>query len=430
MEKGSREMKNKFLVVNIIFCLLFFAGGSFAETLEQAWKIGLKVDHIIKAAGEDTNSKAAQLAAAKGLRLPTLNIGAGYLWLDNEPGAYIYGSEFSTADDRSLSYQATVSLPLYTHFQISSAIDAATANLKAGEFTEAAARQKVKLKIAEAYIAILLRKQQTDVALSHEQSLAAHTADVKNLHEVGMVPVNDLLAAQVALANAKQMLLQAQNRLDIARSAYNRQLNRPLDYTVDISPIPLSYPTADLADLSRMAGEKRPELMALTQQVEALQFQAKSAKAESGPKLMLRSGYDYRENSHQVNEGVWQAMVMASWDIFDGNVAKNKGRALQSRSRSLAEQQHELLTLIQLQVRQSWLDMEESRKRIKVTKETLNQAEENLKVTRNRYKEGVGTNTEVLDAETLRTINYVNYDKAGNDAVQAVIRLHYATGNL
>ncbi len=423
-------MKKKFLVVNIILCLLFFAGGSFAETLEQAWEIGLKVDHLIKAAGEDTNAKVAQLAATKGLRLPTVNLGAGYLWLDNEPGAYLYDREFSTADDKSLSYNATVSLPLYTHFQISSAIDAATANLKAGEFTEIAARQKVKLKIAEAYIAIILRKQQTDVALSHEQSLAAHTVDVKNLHDVGMVPVNDLLAAQVALANARQMLLQAQNRLDLARSAYNRLLNRPLDYEVEISAIPLHYPTVDLADLSQMASDKRPELMALGQQVEALQWQAKSAKAENGPKVMLRSGYDYRENSHQVNESVWQAMVLASWDIFDGNVAKHKGLALQSRSRALAEQRQELATLIQLQVRQAWLDMEESRKRIEVTKETLEQAEENLKVTRDRYKEGVGTNTEVLDAETLRTINYVNYDKAGNDAVFAVIRLHYATGNL
>ncbi len=170
--------------------------------------------------------------------------------------------------------------------------------------------------------------------------------------------------------------------------------------------------------------------MALAEQVEAMKLQAKSAKAVSGPKVMLKSGYDYHENSHQANESTWQAMVMASWDIFDGNIARNKGRVLQSQARALAERQQELTTIIQLQVRQSWLDMQESRKRIKVTKETLNQAEENLKVTRDRYKEGVGTNTEVLDAETLRTINFVNYDKAGNDAVLAVIRLRYATGEL
>ncbi|HIE07713.1 MAG TPA: TolC family protein [Desulfarculaceae bacterium] len=423
-------MKKLFIAVSFFILVPAFAAVSFAETLEQAWEIGLKVDHLIKAAGEETNSKQAQLAAAKGERLPTINLGAGYLWLDNEPGAYFYDREFSTADKHSLSYQAMVSLPLYTHFQISSAIAAATADLKAGEFTETTAQQNVKLKIAEAYIAILLRKLQTDVALSHEQSLAAHTTDVQNLHDVGMVPVNDLLAAQVALANAKQMLLQSQNRLDIARSAYNRQLNRPLDYAVDISPIPIHYPTADLTYLSQTAVAKRPELMALAEQVKAMKLQAKSAKAVSGPKVMLKSGYDYHENSHQANESIWQAMVMASWDIFDGNIARNKGRALQSQARALAERQQELTTIIQLQVRQSWLDMQESRKRIKVTKETLNQAEENLKVTRDRYKEGVGTNTEVLDAETLRTISFVNYDKAGNDAVLAVIRLRYATGEL
>ena len=425
-------MRKIFILVLCCIALQFFLpiGISFGETLEEAWKIGLETDHLLKAAGQDTISRQAELDAAKGKRLPTLNIEAGYTILDNEPAAFAQSFQFTTADDQSLTYQAMVSLPLYTHFQVSSLIDAALANLSAGKFTEEAARQKVKLKIAEAYIAILLGIQQTNVAISHEQSLAAHLADVKNLHDEGMVPVNDLLAAKVALANARQLTLKTRNRLDIARSAYNRLLNRPLDYKVQISTIPLIFPEIDLTVISQEALKKRPELATLTEQIKASKWQAKSAKAESGPKVMLMSGYDYQENSHQLHEGVWQATVMASWDIFDGNVAKNKSLALEAQSRSLIEQQQELETLILLQVRQAWLDMEESRKRIEVTKETLNQAEENLQVTRNRYKEGIGTNTEVLDAETLRTVNYVNYDKAGNDAVLAVIRLHYATGSL
>ncbi|MCK5540243.1 MAG: TolC family protein [Deltaproteobacteria bacterium] len=425
-------MKKIFILIIICAALQFLSplGISFGETLEEAWKIGLQTDHLLKATEQDTISRQATLNAAKGRRLPTLNIGAGYTILDNEPAAFAQTIQFTTADDQSLTYQAMFSLPLYTHFQISSAIDAATANLSAGKFAEQAARQKVKLKIAEAYIAILLGIQQTDVAISHEQSLAAHASDVKNLHDEGMVPVNDLLAAKVALANARQLTLKTQNRLDIAQSAYNRLLNRPLDYKVQISTIPLLFPAIDLTVLSRDALKKRPELAALAEQIEALKWQAKSTKAESGPKVTLMSGYDYQENSHQLHEGVWQTMVLASWDIFDGNVAKNKSLALEAQSRSLAEQRQEMGTLIQLQVRQAWLDLDESRKRIEVTKETLEQAEENLQVTRNRYKEGIGTNTEVLDAETLRTINYVNYDKAGNDAVLAIIRLHYATGSL
>ncbi len=425
-------MRKNFILIIVVIAFQFLSpiGISFGETLEDAWKIGLKSDHLLKAAGQDIVSRQAELNAAKGRRLPTLNIGGGYTFLDNEPGAYAETIQFTTADDTSLTYQAMVSLPLYTHFQISSSIDAAIAGLSAGKFAELATRQKVKLKIAEAYVAILLGIQQTDVALSHEQSLTAHAIDVKNLHDEGMVPVNDLLAAEVALANARQLTLKTRNRLDIAQSSYNRLLNRPLDYKFEIVKIPLFFPEIDLVATSQEALNQRPELAALSEQVESLKWQAKSTKAESGPKVMLKSGYDYQENSHQLHEGVWQATVMASWDIFDGNVAKNRGLALEAQSRSLIEQRQELETLIRLQVRQAWLDMEESRKRIEVTKKTLNQAEENLQVTRNRYKEGIGTNTEVLDAETLRAVNFVNYDKANNDAVLAVIRLHYATGSL
>ncbi len=425
-------MRKIFILILCCFTLQFLSplGVSFAETLEEAWEIGLKSDYLLKAAAQKTLSKQAELDAARGQRLPTVNIGAGYSVLDNEPAAFAQNIQFTTADKQSLTYHAMVSVPLYTHFQISSLIDAAAANLQAGKVSELATQQKVKLKIAEAYMAILLAIQQVNVANSHQESLAAHANDVKNLHDEGMVPVNDLLAAQVALANARQMTLQTQNRLDIASSAYNRLLNRPLTYPVQIATITPSYPETDLLSLNEKARQNRPELTVLNEQVGALKSQARSVKAASGPKVMLKSGYDYRENSHQLHEGTWQAMVLASWDIFDGNVAKNRSLALQAQSQALAEQRLELETLILLQVRQAWLDMNESRKRIEVTKETLNQAEENLQVTRNRYKEGIGTNTEVLDAETLRAVNYVNYDKASNDAVLAVIRLHYATGNL
>ncbi len=423
-------MKRVFFIVSIALLASPIGGAVFAETLEEAWEIGLQADHLLKAAGQNTSARQAEFAAAKGRRLPIVNIGAGYSILDNEPTSLAGTDQLVTADDRSLSYQAMVSVPLYTHFQVSSLINAAMANLQAGKFTEQATRHKVKLKIAEAYVAVLLGIRQTEVASSQEQSLAAHAADVKNLHDEGMVPVNDLLAAKVALANAQQLTLQMQNRLDIAESAYNRLLSRPLGYEVQLDTIPPFFPETDLPVLSENAIDSRPELKALAEQIQALQWQAKSAKAASGPQVMLKSGYDYHENSHQLHEGAWQAMLMASWDIFDGNTAKNKGLALLAQSRSVAEQRRELETLILLEVRQAWLDMEESRKRINVTKETLEQAEENLQVTRNRYKEGIGTNTEVFDAESLRTVNYASYDKASNDAVLAVIRLRYAAGSL
>jgi outer membrane protein len=83
-----------------------------------------------------------------------------------------------------------------------------------------------------------------------------------------------------------------------------------------------------------------------------------------------------------------------------------------------------------LQVRQAWLEMDETRHRLEVTHEAVAQAEENLKVARDRYRTGTGTNTEVLDAETLRVRSISNNDNAIYDSVMAGFSLRRAVGDL
>ncbi|RLA52761.1 MAG: hypothetical protein DRQ98_09680 [Gammaproteobacteria bacterium] len=73
-----------------------------------------------------------------------------------------------------------------------------------------------------------------EVANSHVTSLNALVQDVENMHEQGMVPHNDLLSAQVALADARQEAIRVQNGLDIAKSTYNRLLNRSLNQVVKL----------------------------------------------------------------------------------------------------------------------------------------------------------------------------------------------------
>jgi len=65
-----------------------------------------------------------------------------------------------------------------------------------------------------------------------------------------------------------------------------------------------------------------------------------------------------------------------------------------------------------------------------VAERTIEQAEENLKVNRDRYQNGLSTNTEVLDAETLRQQALSNHANAVYDAVLAVLRLKKAAGEL
>jgi outer membrane protein len=87
-------------------------------------------------------------------------------------------------------------------------------------------------------------------------------------------------------------------------------------------------------------------------------------------------------------------------------------------------------TIIALEVRQKWIDLLTSRKRVLVARQTTAQADENLRVARDRYQHQVGTNTEVLDAESLRVQAYTNLYNSSYQSVLASLRLRRAVGNL
>jgi outer membrane protein TolC len=86
--------------------------------------------------------------------------------------------------------------------------------------------------------------------------------------------------------------------------------------------------------------------------------------------------------------------------------------------------------MIALQVRQAWLGVEETRQRVEVTAESVAQAEENLRIARELYGAGLGTQTQLLEAETLRVQALTNRDNATLDAGLARLRLARAVGSL
>jgi len=187
---------------------------------------------------------------------------------------------------------------------------------------------------------------------------------------------------------------------------------------------------AKLDDLTSKALNLRPELASLSEQAEALRFQAASLRASTYPQVALSGGYNYQQNKYLVFQDLWSVGLGLKWEIFDGGVTRHNANALIQKADSLISLRNDASSFVALQVRQAYLDLEETLKRVNVTRDAVEQSEENLKVAKDRYREGVGTNTEVLDAETLRTKSYTNYYNAIYDAVAAHIHLRYAAGEL
>jgi outer membrane protein TolC len=405
-----------------------------AENLSDAWAAAVAADRRLGAARERTESARATLSAAEGARLPRFTLEGGYTALDNEPTARVATptgvTQFPTAPDESASYRASLSLPLYTSGRISRGIEAAAAGLDAQQSDEARALADLKLTVAGAYLDVLRARRTLEVAEQNVTSLGSHAVDVEARFRRGLVARHHQLAAQVALADARQRAIRARNQLDLASAAYNRLLGRDLTATVMLEELTAQARSDSVDTLTERALRQRPELHAATRQAEALRHEAAAERAAAWPQLELSLDQRYQENPYQAYETLRSATVGVRWDVFDGNVVRQRAAASAHQAAAAAEERADLASRVRLQVRQAWLDEQETERRIEVAREALAQADENLRVVRSRYREGIGTNTEVLDAEAQREQSYTNYYGATYDAVLADLRLRHALGEL
>ena len=423
------------LTLGCVLIAGFQATPGYAETLDEAWHIALASDHSVKSAQATTTSARQRVDAAASSRLPSLTLEAGYS-AKTDPSAVDVSDlglpveAFQVDEKQSASYAASVAVPLYTSGRIHNRIKAAESQAEAAQLDESAVLQMLKLDVAEAYIAVLRARQDKIVADSQVDSLAAHAAETDSLFKQGLTDRNAVLSARVTLADARQQVIQAQNRVDLALSAYNRLLQRPLDTRASLEdPAPQNPPEA-LPKLIDRALAQRPEILSLTRQVETLQHQSAAERATNRPQLTLNGGYRYDQNKFQVNEGAWAVGVNLKWNAFDGGRSGHDSSAIAKQASALAESLADQRSKLGVAVRKTWLDLHESQSRLEVSQQAVAQADENLRVARSLFKRGMAKHTQVLDAEQLRTRTLNNHTQARYDHLMSAIRLRYELGEL
>jgi outer membrane protein len=414
------------------------APAAWSETLHEAWALALANDRGLASVRSHAEASQLDAAAARAQRWPTLAVGGSYTWLDEAPAFDFAFTGLPLAppplfdDDDFAMGAATLSVPLFTGGRISSGIAAAEARGRGAGAQALGAEQDLRLAVAEAYVGVLGARKALAVADSNVRTLESLAGDVGAMYERELVPKNELLAVQVALADARQNRLRAANAAEIAQASYNRRLGQPLDRPAvieEVIPAPEALPD-DLATLIALALERRTELDALGEQARAYGQLAKVERSRVLPQVSVSGGYNYLENQFLDDDAFVMAGVGVQWALFDGGVSRKRAAALERSRRATEEQRADVESLVALQVRQAWLDVDETRQRVRVTGDAVDQAEENLRIARERYGAGLGTQTQLLEAETLRVQALTNRDNAALDAGLARLRLARAVGSL
>ncbi len=409
-----------------------------AQTLEQAWRLAAAHDRTLAAAADDVQAARYSAKAARDGRWPSLESQASYTRLGQTPELDIVTpvSTFRSGpifkNDQYVSASVQVRVPLYSGGAIRNGIEAARAGLKGASATERAVSADVKLEVAEAYVTVLRAQRALGVARASVASLAAHVRDVQAKYVRQVVAKSDLLAARVALANAREQQVAAGNALALAQAAYDRLLGVPLDRVPHLDPRLPVFPvdSLPLAALLARALHSRQELRALGARAAALSARARIANASRLPHIAAIDGYTHFDNQILNHQNFSMVGVGFTWKLFDGGAAANKADALRARSRAERQRLADVRSRIELAVRAAWLQLAAARARIEASRAATAQAAENLRISREMYGVGLASNTQVLEAVTLRAEAERNYDDATLDAALDRLRLAYAVGAL
>jgi outer membrane protein TolC len=344
------------------------------------------------------------------------------------------------------------SVPLYTGGKLLRNIDAADAQLGAQRSEEFRTALDLKLTVAEAYVGVLRARRNLEVARSSVEQLAAFAQDVRNRREQGLAIRSEELAAEVSLANARLAEIQARTALEATWATYNRYLCRPLTQVVsleELTAIPVAADWQRLADeavkdistssasdedeirdLTLRAIGARPELAGLTQQARGYGAQAEATRAGIRPQVGFSMGFIYLGSNNFVPQGIGAASFYADWTLTDGGATRRRAAAIKQQERAAIKRREDTAADIALQVRTRWLDLQQARRRVPVARLAIAQAEENINVVSDRYRQQLSTYTEVLDAETRRVQSLSNFYNAVYDESLAMFRLRRAVGDL
>ncbi len=153
---------------------------------------------------------------------------------------------------------------------------------------ETAKSQDVVQDVKIAYYNILRAQRLRDTARQAVEMLNAHRDVAQNFYRVGLIPKNDLLQAEVELANGKQALVRAQNAVELAKSRLNTVLKRELLSPVEVVDIldyqPLNQSFQECLDIAR---QHRPELKISALKAEQAGKMVRVAQSEYFPTVSL-----------------------------------------------------------------------------------------------------------------------------------------------
>ena len=269
-----------------------------------------------------------------------------------------------------------------------------------------------------------------------KEAVHSAEADLKRAEAVraaGMSTDVDVLSIRVHLASVTEEQIRRAADLDVARASLNDVLGQPLEtsYALTTALVRAGVGDTSLEKYERQAVEQRPEAREAKLATTLAETQAAAARSSLLPQVGLHAAIEQdRQHFAGRSGGNWLASVSVRWNLFNGFGDKARIDEAKHLLRQSKAEGDRAGSTIRMEVRRAWADLHAANQRIEVARAAVEEAQESLRITQNRYTAGLNNVTDLLLNETAVLAAKTRYLAAINDQCVSSVMLEKAAGNL
>jgi outer membrane protein TolC len=386
----------------------------------------------------------ARVSQARGGFYPRVDLRESYRRTNNPLWAFgtklhqevITASDFNPEtlnDPDSIDNFATtlsLTVPIYDRGQLRGDLAQAKLSLEAAGRLEARTRQEVATDARIAYWGLQLALENLGLVEKTLATARAHHKMVESRYRNGMVVKSDLLRAQVRVAELEQMRLQTRSQMEVARAALNAAMGMDTDraYMLTTALEGHTVGPGSLEVWVSRSMKRRPDLGQVKLQERIAEEEVKKAQSAHMPGLYLSGHYEVNSEDYSETGSSYTVGAVMRLNLFSGFQLQSRSREAMARLRETRALVRRLEIGIRMETRQAFYSARSAHERIAVAQAAVAQAEEGLRIVRNRYENGLFTIVHLLDAEVALQQARTHHLRAVHDYRVAMARLHLAVG--
>jgi outer membrane protein len=296
-----------------------------------------------------------------------------------------------------------------------------------------ATKEQVLLAVDQAFYNALQTQAVLTVAQQTVKDRQTVSDQVGALFKSKLKSELDFSFANVNLAQAKLLLLDAQNNVNAAQASLSAILGfstlQNFQLAEDTSS--LAKPPDNVDDLITTALTMRPEILALEFQSESARRFQKAERDLLFPDVQALGAVGDTPVRNPIISS-WYGAVGVNVDIpvFNGFLYTARAREALLRSQATQERLRDIRDRISRDVRTSWLNANTAYDRLAVTQQLLDQANLALNLAQSRYNLGLGSIVELSQAQLQQTQAQISNVSAGYDYRLALAALQYETSGI